>query len=120
MSSSLQEFYNLPRRDLLTQGASIPRLLTAPLGDALDIHSCDGSGMVLRREAIQSIGEWPTNSVADDSMCSRMLMNAGWKLVLVNEEVQTGILPDTMVGYLKQKTRWVSTSLCSSKLRLTS
>ncbi len=76
--------------------------------------------MVLRREAIQSIGEWPTNSVADDSMCSRMLMNAGWKLVLVNEEVQTGILPDTMVGYLKQKTRWVSTSLCSSKLRLTS
>ena len=66
----------------------------------------------MRREAIEMIGGWPTHSVADDSLCSNTLLTAGWKLVIVNEKLQTGIQPDTMAGYLNQRTRWVSMPLC--------
>lgn len=67
----------------------------------------------MRREAIEMIGGWPTHSVSDDSLCSEMLLTAGWKLVIVNEKLQTGIQPDTMAGYLNQRMRWVSMSLYS-------
>ena len=82
------------------------------LRDGFGNASCDGSGFVMRREAVEMIGGWPTHSVADDSLCSNTLLTAGWKLVIVNEKLQTGIQPDTMAGYLNQRTRWVSMPLC--------
>ena len=66
----------------------------------------------MRREAIEMIRGWPTHSVSDDSLCSETLLIAGWKLVIVNEKLQTGIQPDTMAGYLNQRMRWVSMHLC--------
>lgn len=83
------------------------------LRDGFGNASCDGSGFVMRREAIEMIGGWPTHSVSDDSLCSEMLLAAGWKLAIVNEKLQTGIQPDTMAGYLKQRMRWVGVGLSS-------
>ena len=82
-------------------------MMTAPIRDGIGNASCDGSGYVLRREALNCIGGWPVDSVSEDSMCARMLVAAGWKLAFVNEKLQTGLLPDTMAGYIKQRMRWV-------------
>ena len=69
---------------------------------------CTGSGFIVRREVITGLGGWASNSVVEDIMCSNMLLAAGWKSVFVNEELQTGLIPDTLQGYLKQRMRWTS------------
>ena len=53
------------------------------------------------------IGGWPTNSVVEDVMCTNLLHAAGWKTIFVNEELQTGLVSETLSGYLKQRMRWV-------------
>ena len=79
-----------------------------PLKDGLGNAWCTGSGFIVRREVITGLGGWPTNSVVEDIMCSNIILAAGWKSVFVNEELQTGLIPDTLQGYLKQRMRWTS------------
>ena len=37
-----------------------------------------------------------------------MLLGAGWKTAYVHEALQYGTVPDSFVGHIKQRTRWVS------------
>ena len=68
---------------------------------------CTGSGYVVRRAALQQIGGFPTGSLAEDVCCSSMLLGAGWSTAFVHEPLQFGTVPESLVGHLKQRTRWV-------------
>ncbi len=69
---------------------------------------CTGSGYVLRRAALQSIGGFPVGSLAEDVCCSSMLLGSGWNTAFVHEPLQFGTVPDSLTSHLKQRTRWVS------------
>ena len=69
----------------------------------------------MRRVALESIGGFPTESLSEDICCSATLLGEGWKTAFVPEVVQYGSVPESYLGHIKQRTRWVSpySSICT-------
>lgn len=78
--------------------------------DSLGAAWCTGSGYAIRRCAIDDIGGFPTESLAEDVCTSSMLLGLGWKTAYIHEALQFGTVPESFVGHLKQRTRWVCAS----------
>jgi cellulose synthase/poly-beta-1,6-N-acetylglucosamine synthase-like glycosyltransferase len=111
-----QTFYNMPVNDPLTQTMSHFASMTEVVNDALGHANCLGSGYIMRRVALESIGGFPTESLAEDICCSATLLGEGWKTAFVPDVVQYGSAPESYLGHIKQRTRWVSsqsTTRCS-------
>ncbi len=66
-----------------------------------------GSGWVMRREAIEDIGGFPTDVLTEDITSSMMTMAEGWKTAYIPEALQWGLVPETYAAHVKQLTRWV-------------
>lgn len=70
-----------------------------------------GSGMLIRKEILQSLGGWNENSIAEDlALCTRMHL-AGWDIrytpdILIQEEAIQELLP-----LFRQRRRWTEGSL---------
>ena len=79
-----------------------------PLKQTLGVAWCTGSGYVMRRQALEDIGGFPTYSLAEDVFTSSLMLGAGWRAVYVDEPLQHGLMPDSLSAHLKQRTRWVS------------
>ena len=78
-------------------------MLKATLGVSLST----GSGYIIRRSALASIGGFP-HDMAEDTSTSFRLMANGWYVTQVSEMLQYGLFPDTLWGHIKQHSRWVS------------
>jgi cellulose synthase/poly-beta-1,6-N-acetylglucosamine synthase-like glycosyltransferase len=102
-----QHFRNVPVHDLLGQDTGAFREIMEPLRDRFGFSQCCGSGYVVRREALDSIGGWPLCNVGEDIVCSCTLMEAGWKMAYVNEELQCGVVAESFHAYVAQRVRWV-------------
>lgn len=85
--------------------------MTEAVNDALGHADCLGSGYIMRRTALQEIGGFPTESLSEDVYCSATLLGAGWKTAFVPEAVQYGSVPESYLGHVKQRTRWVSDNM---------
>jgi cellulose synthase/poly-beta-1,6-N-acetylglucosamine synthase-like glycosyltransferase len=101
-----QTFYDMPDNDPLTQTMDYFGGIQELFGDALDHANCLGSGYVMRRSAIESIGGIPTESLTEDVCTSTALIGAGWKTAFVPETVQCGSIPESLFAHVKQRTRW--------------
>lgn len=89
-----------------------------PVKDALGVAWCTGSGYVVRREALDDIGNFPLGSLAEDVATSTMMLGKGWKTAYVHEPLQFGTVPEDFGGHLKQRTRWaIGTVDTAFKLR---
>lgn len=82
--------------------------VTEVINDALGHADCLGSGYVMRRAAIEDIGGFPIESISEDVCCSATLLGAGWKTAFVQQPLQYGLVPESYLGHVKQRTRWVS------------
>lgn len=107
-------FYDIPVNDPLTQTMSHFAGMNESINDALGNANCLGSGYIMRRTALQAIGGFPTESLSEDACCSATLLGAGWKTAFIPEAVQYGSVPDSYLGHIKQRTRWVSQGSLSS------
>lgn len=70
-----------------------------------------GSGAMLRRAAIDSIGGFATGTATEDIHTSLKLHAQGWRSLYINEQLAHGIAPVNMVEYHKQRMRWGAGSL---------
>jgi len=104
-------FYNVPKEDPLCQSLDTFVHISEPIKDSMGVAWCTGSGYVLRRAALQSIGNFPVGSLAEDVCTSSMLLGSGWNTAFVHEPLQYGTVPDSLTSHLKQRTRWVSLPL---------
>ena len=113
-----QLFYNVPKDDPLCQSLDLFVHVSEPLKDSLGVAWCTGSGYVMRRSALDSIGGFPVGSLAEDVYTSTMFLGMGWTTAFVHEPLQFGTVPDSLSGHLKQRTRWtIGTIQTSFKLR---
>ncbi|KAK3372917.1 nucleotide-diphospho-sugar transferase [Lasiosphaeria ovina] len=64
-----------------------------------------GSGWIVRRDAIDDIGGFPTNCLVEDVFSSMLMLANRWKTAYVREALQYGLVPETYLGYVKQFTR---------------
>jgi cellulose synthase/poly-beta-1,6-N-acetylglucosamine synthase-like glycosyltransferase len=108
MANPPQHFRNVPTEDLLGQDTGAFAQILEPLRDRFGFSQCCGSGYVVRRQALESIGGWPLCNVGEDIVCSCALMEAGWKTAHVNEELQSGVVAGSFHAYVAQRIRWVS------------
>jgi cellulose synthase/poly-beta-1,6-N-acetylglucosamine synthase-like glycosyltransferase len=70
-----------------------------------------GSGALVRRAAIDSIGGFATGTATEDIHTSLRLHARGWRSLFVNEQLAHGIAPINMTEYHRQRTRWGAGSL---------
>ncbi len=73
-----------------------------------------GSGWVLRKTALRSIGGFPTDSLTEDVHSSLLMLMKGWKTATVAESLQWGLMPETFASHIKQRSRWVGSDLSSA------
>jgi hypothetical protein len=99
-------FYNVPDNDPLCQSLDAFIHVMEPTKDANGVAWCTGSGYVIRRKALEAVGGWPVGSLAEDVYTSSLLLGFGWKTAYCHEPLQFGTVPDTLIGHLKQRTRW--------------
>lgn len=113
-----QLFYNTPPGDPLSQSLDFFVHVIEPIKDSLGVAWCTGSGYVVRRDALEEIGNFPLGSLAEDVATSTKLLGRGWKTAFIHEPLQFGTVPEDYGGHLKQRTRWaIGTVDTSIKLR---
>ncbi len=77
-----------------------------PSRDACGASYWIGTGAIIRREAIESIGGFATSSVTEDVLTSMLLHEKGWKTVYVDEPLACGMAPANISQYFTQRHRW--------------
>lgn len=110
MAGPPQQFHNVPAGDLLGQDTGVFAQILEPLRDRFGCSQCCGSGFVMRRAALDSIGGWPLCNVNEDVVRSFTLLGAGWRTAHVNEKLQSGIVAGSFHAYIAQRIRWVGFS----------
>ncbi|KAG8415795.1 hypothetical protein J3459_014050 [Metarhizium acridum] len=95
-----------PPSDPLSQSLDFFVHVIEPIKDALGVAWCTGSGYVVRREALDEIGNFPLGSLAEDVATSTLMLGKGWKTAFIHEPLQFGTVPEDFGSHLKQRTRW--------------
>ena len=74
--------------------------------DSMGAMFCCGTNVVFRREALEAVGYFPTESLTEDFELSIHLHEAGWKSRYVPEALASGLAPEDMASYVSQQLRW--------------
>ena len=77
-----------------------------PSKDAWGAAFCCGTSSLIRVEALEQVGGFPTDSVTEDFLLSLHLDQFGWRTVYLNEPLSAGLAPEVMAEYLTQRGRW--------------
>ncbi len=108
-----QSFFNPDpiQANLLTQHSWVDEQryffdIVQPSLDARDLAFCCGTSSIVRRDLVEMIGGFPTESVTEDMLLSYRLMRHGYISRYLNERLSIGLAPEGVKEYLVQRTRW--------------
>jgi cellulose synthase (UDP-forming) len=111
------QYYANARRTRLAEAAWSQQALffgaIARGKDGLDAMFCCGTNVLFRREALESAGRFPEDSLTEDFELSVVLHEQGWRSVYVNEVLARGLGPEDMASYVSQQQRWARGCLSS-------
>ncbi len=65
-----------------------------------------GTGAVFRREALESIGGFATQTITEDTHTGIRLHAKGWKSIMYNKNLTAGMAQDSFADFVKQRLRW--------------
>lgn len=74
--------------------------------DAFDHAFCVGTSYVLRREAVEHAGGFPSGSVVEDIHLTFSLMAKDWKTRYLNEPLSNGLAAESIGEFVAQRARW--------------
>ncbi|KAL8995895.1 MAG: hypothetical protein Q9169_004469 [Polycauliona sp. 2 TL-2023] len=111
--SSNQNFYNVPPGDPLGQLLQFDQLqyVRQLRKDFGGIGLGGGTGWMASRVALDSIGGFAVDGIAEDFLTCIDMKEAGWDVFLLDEDLQWGLLPESLNGHRKQIERWTTAML---------
>jgi len=65
-----------------------------------------GTGALFRREAINSVGGFATETITEDTHTGLRLHAKGWESVMYNKNLTAGMAQDSFGDFVKQRLRW--------------
>ncbi len=65
-----------------------------------------GTMSLIRRAALEDAGNWPTDTIVEDTDLGLHILERGWVAHYTNRRYGHGLLPDTYEAYKKQRQRW--------------
>ncbi len=71
--------------------------------DAIIQH---GTMTLVRRKAMEAVGNWSTWTICEDAEMGLKLMHEGYKSVYINHRFGRGVTPDSFASYRGQRFRW--------------
>jgi cellulose synthase (UDP-forming) len=74
--------------------------------DGLGAVFCCGTNVLFRREAFESVGGFPTNSLTEDFELSIHLHEKGWQSAYIPDVLSRGLGPEDTAAYVSQQQRW--------------
>ena len=77
-----------------------------PSRDAWGIAVCCGTSSIVRWQALEAIGDFPTSSVTEDYLLTAILAMHGYATVYLNEALSEGLAPEGLREYITQRARW--------------
>jgi len=80
--------------------------VSQPCRDAGNGASSVGTGMLLRRDVMDEIGGFPTETVTEDVHASLRMHKAGYRVLYVNEPIAYGVAAHDLGEYYKTRHRW--------------
>ncbi|MFZ5424981.1 MAG: glycosyltransferase [Patescibacteria group bacterium] len=72
---------------------------------------CCGTNFVARKSAVEEVGGFPEDNIAEDFIMSYYLHSNGWKSIYWPEVLAEGMAPHNLQDYAKQQYRWARGSL---------
>lgn len=70
-----------------------------------------GTNVALRRRALEEVGGFVEDNIAEDFLTSFYLHRKGWQSIYLNEVLVEGLAPEDLLSYHKQQQRWARGSL---------
>ncbi|OFI48019.1 glycosyltransferase [Floricoccus penangensis] len=74
--------------------------------DAYNATMYVGSNAVFRRKALEDIGGFSTGVITEDMATGMLVQAKGWKTAFVNENLASGLAPETFGDLITQRDRW--------------
>ena len=113
-----QNFYNidpiarnLGLEDILTPEEEVFYRQLQPIKDAAGSVVCAGTSFVMRREALESIGGFVTDSLSEDYFTGIRLSSRGYRLTYIDEKLSAGLAAENIADHAKQRLRWARGTL---------
>jgi cellulose synthase (UDP-forming) len=104
-----QYYANARENPIAAASAAQQNLFFGPIArgkDGLSSMICCGTNMIFRRDALEEVGGFPTDSVTEDFELSILLREHGWEAAYLPEVLARGLGPEDMASYVSQQHRW--------------
>jgi len=70
-----------------------------------------GTNVAIRRSALDEVGGFREDNIAEDLLTSLDIHKRGWKSIYIPQVLAQGLAPQDLLSYVKQQTRWARGSL---------
>ena len=115
-----QNFYSV---DAVSRNLGLPGVITEeqqvfmraaqPGRDSMGAIICHGTSFILRRQALEDIGNFPGETLSEDWATSIKLQAAGYKTYYLNELLSAGVAAEFTSEFVTQRLRWARGTLQS-------
>ncbi len=104
---------NLGLTETLPQEVEIFSRHYQRLRDGLQSAICYGSGFLVRRSALEAVGQFDTDTLSEDYLTGVRLSGAGFEVIYLGESLSAGLCANDLAGHIQQRLRWARGSLQS-------
>ena len=115
-----QNFYSV---DAVSRNLGLPGIITEeqqvffraaqPGRDTFGAMICHGTSFIIRRQALEEIGDFPGETLSEDWATSIKLQSAGYKCYYLNELLSAGAAAEFTSEFVTQRLRWARGTLQS-------
>ncbi len=97
---------NLELPDFLANEQDLFYRVIEPGLNEFDSVFCGGTNILIRREHLSAVGNFPESTITEDSLLGLKFHASGYKVIYYNRPLAIGLAASSFEEYIKQRARW--------------